>query len=49
MSLLSFSGRWDAATTQVSQGEMTALGHQIPIPGAQEDVSLQFQSCADAS
>ena len=48
MSLLSFSGRWDAATTQVSQGEMTALGHQIPIPGAQ-DISLQFQSCANAS
>ena len=48
MSLLSFSGRWHAATIQVSQGEMTALGHQIPIPGAQEDISLQFQSCVNA-
>ena len=48
MSLLSFSGRWDAATIQVSQGEMTTLGLQTPVPGAQEDVSLQFQSCVNA-
>ena len=27
---------------------MTALGHQTPIPGAQEDVSLQFQRCVNA-
>ena len=49
MSLLSFSGRWDAATTQVSRGEIISLGHQTPIPGAQKDVSLQFQSCVNAS
>ena len=48
MSLLSFSGRWDAATTQVSQGERTTLGLQTPIPVAQEDISLQFQSCVNA-
>ena len=34
MSLLCFSGRWDAETTQVTQGEMTALGCQMPIPSA---------------
>ena len=49
LSLLSFSGRWDAATTQVSHGEITSLGHQTPIPGAQKDVSLQFQNCVNAS
>ena len=29
-------------------GEMTALGRQTPIPGAQKDVSLQIQSCVNA-
>ena len=47
MSLLCFSGRWDAATTQVSQGEMTVLGRQTPFPGAQQDVSLKIQSCVN--
>ena len=42
MSLLCFSARWDAVTTQVSQGEMTALERPIPIPGSQKVVSLQF-------
>ena len=27
---------------------MTALGHQTPIPGAQEDISLQLQSYVNA-
>ena len=48
MSLLCFSGRWDAETIQITQGEMTALGRQTPIPGAQKDVSLQIQSCVNA-
>ena len=48
MSLLCFSGRWDAATTQVSQGKMTTLGLETPVPVAPEDISLQFQSCVNA-
>ena len=48
MSLLCFSGRLDAANTQVSQGEMTTFARQTPNPSAQKDVSLQFQSCVIA-
>ena len=48
MSLLCFSGRLDAANTQVSQGEMPTFARQTPNPSAQKDVSLQFQSCVIA-
>ena len=44
MKLLCLYSCLDAATTQVSRGEMTAFACQIPNPNAQKDISLQFQS-----
>ena len=44
MSLLCSSGRLDVATTQVSQGEMTAFGRHTPIPDSQKISPCSFKA-----